>query len=409
MRDASSKSNGYYYQRLYFCYFIIQNIDSENLKCIEEGKIDNVEYEDFTFLDNQEIATYQIKHRTTEKMENITTKDFLKTFTPYYKYENYDNIKNIYYIVSKNNNNECLSFILKNFNNTDIIYKCIFLIINYQIYNISNKYTCEYINDKYDKYIKNNNSNNNVNDNDYSDNDGINETKKSIHDLKKIFNALNEQKMKEYISKFIILEGYKYDDLKININDAIRTKLNIPAEKCNLLRLKLLDILTNNSFNKNELMEIKTIKNEINVYNSNINTNNTIVWDEFILLINSTTKYDSDTHISLENIIKEIKEIMDNIESNGDLLKGFNIDALIIYLNKLSKIYKTNNNIQIKNIYSILTEILCVLMSLKLHKSEEKYTYKSYLEYSCSINTYYHHNINRKIIISRCKSEIIKK
>ncbi len=73
----------------------------ELIKCIEEGNIDGNEYEDFTFIHDNKIETYQIKYKS--KKESLTKDgDFIKAFIPYFddRYENI-NIDTVFYIVSK--------------------------------------------------------------------------------------------------------------------------------------------------------------------------------------------------------------------------------------------------------------------------------------------------------------------
>lgn len=135
-RDATQSSNGFFYQRLYFCNIILEKIKEKNdneiklIKCLEEGKIDGNEYEDFTFIINNKIISYQIKYKSNK--ESITKESgFIKAFIPYFdKKYNSTNIEEIYYIVSKNKTNETskLQKVFAYFDDPELIYKYLILL-----------------------------------------------------------------------------------------------------------------------------------------------------------------------------------------------------------------------------------------------------------------------------------------
>ena len=97
-RDATKSSNGFFYQRIYFVSVILEklmNNDDDEIRFIEENKIDENEYEDFTFIYNKKITTYQIKYKNinTIKTNESITRDsgFLKAFVPYFN-KKYDKL-----------------------------------------------------------------------------------------------------------------------------------------------------------------------------------------------------------------------------------------------------------------------------------------------------------------------------
>ena len=102
-RDASNKARGFSYQRQYCIYLFFNSINTNITEIIEEGILDGSSYEDITIKNNNnEYITYQIKHHFGKMRFNRSNADLFKTI------KNEDNlqtkVKNIYFIVSKNNN-----------------------------------------------------------------------------------------------------------------------------------------------------------------------------------------------------------------------------------------------------------------------------------------------------------------
>lgn len=61
-----------------------------------------------------------------------------------------------------------------------------------------------------------------------------------------------------YLSKFIILEGYSYDELIMNIERLMKNKFNIDDPKIVFyIRYKIFDLFENNWFSDNEPLIIK--------------------------------------------------------------------------------------------------------------------------------------------------------
>ena len=101
-RDATKKARGFSYQRQYGIYLFFNSINSNIIEIIEEGNLDGSTYEDITIKNNNnEYITYQIKYHTGQMRFNRSNSDLFKTI----KNENnlQSKVKNIYFIVSKNN------------------------------------------------------------------------------------------------------------------------------------------------------------------------------------------------------------------------------------------------------------------------------------------------------------------
>jgi len=166
-KDASSKSNGYLYQRW---YSVLYFLDNRTDKIIEEGKINGKTYEDITIYqkDGSKI-TYQIKHHKNTEGLGMTS-DVYKTFSNDVNNE----MEKIIYIVSKSNNNtyteEIKKFIDRNPNEKYEIIK--------------------------NKKVK--------------DTEATNQNYKNTIDL---FENWGDEKTINYLKKFEFIEGHKYSDL----------------------------------------------------------------------------------------------------------------------------------------------------------------------------------------------------
>jgi|688.fasta_scaffold75181_2 hypothetical protein len=416
-RDATKSSNGFFYQRLYFLSVILDKLSNNDdelkkINCIEENNIDGNEYEDFTFLHNNKITTYQIKYKNinSKNSSESITKDcgFLKTFIPYFdnKYDGYD-IENIYYIVSKKENGDSNFF--KIFNYTDeIIYKYLILLATEN--KIKGTYEENIISAKYDE-IKNNidiKYDNNL----LTNKNNKDEDKKNIvfEKFKKIMKENDENTVIQHIKKYKILDGYTYLELIKKINSQIKGLLsdkikyddiNNDVMIINYIRYKIYDELTENSFRKNELLKLNKIKEIINKFqeDNKSKTKGELFNKLFLDLINEYNGNDDMTN--------EILNLFKEIENDLSYLKKINIDDN--FLNVLHDEYKKNKNDNIKNLYNKIKHIFCIQMCYKLHMDRNtKYKYNDYSDFLSSLNTYSHHNVDTKIITKKSHSDIIK-
>jgi hypothetical protein len=421
-RDATKSSNGFFYQRIYFLSVILDKLISNDdeikeVKCIEENNIDGNEYEDFTFVCNKKITTYQMKYKNinSKKTKESIVKDkdcgFIKSFVPYFdkKYDNCD-IENIYYIVSKKENGESNFLDIFTYD-SETIYKYMVLLSmektvcgDYKESTIINKY--EEIKNNIDiQYDDSQDKNKNIN----------------FENFKKIMKTIDKSVITAHVKKYKVLDGYTYTDLIKNINDKIKNILsdnikndiiNDSSIMINYIRNNIFDILIKNSFGKNEMLKLEIIKKEITQFHEGNKSkkNSDLFNDLFSNFIN-----DLDSNDEKDDIIIEIMNLFNNIENDLSCLNDIKIDEDV--LNVISKIYKKNYenkneklNENLKKIYNKTKHIFCVQLCYKLHTREKsKCNYDEYLKFTTSISTYYNHDIKVKIIAKKSKSDVIKK
>ncbi len=180
-KDASTKSNGYLYQRW---YGVLYFLDNKTEKIIEEGKINDKTYEDITiYQKNGNKITYQIKHH--KSTENLgMSSDIYKTLS---NKEN-DEMNEIIYLVSESANNNTYTEEMKKFANSNP-------------------------NEKY-KIIKDKNK---------GENDNLNKNYKNTIDL---FEEWGEEKTLKYLEKIKLENGLKYKYLIEEIEKKIKEKKN---------------------------------------------------------------------------------------------------------------------------------------------------------------------------------------
>ena len=418
-RDATKSSNGFFYQRIYFVSVILEklmNNDDDEIRFIEENKIDENEYEDFTFIYNKKITTYQIKYKNinTIKTNESITRDsgFLKAFVPYFnkKYDNC-NIENIYYVVSTKENNE--SNFLNIFKcNSETKYQYMILLATEN--NIKGNYTENTISKKYEEIKDNINIvyNNDVltkNNNKKDDN-----TKKVFEEFKKIMKETNKDTIIQHITKYEIHDGETYLELIKKINNQIKILLsdnikndiiNDNTMMINYIRNEIFDKLVKNSFGKNEMLKLETIKKIIAQFQEETKDKkgHEIFSNLFSNFIDKLDKYNEK-----DDLITEILALFANIENDLSYLKDLNIDTNV--LNVIHNAYMINNNDNVKDLYNKIKHIFCVQMCYKLHtKKSTKFKYNDYLQFVKSLSSYLYHDVGGGIDTQKCKSDIIKK
>lgn len=278
-RDAKNSSNGFVYQRLYFCDTILKELKTKKdeeikiIKCIEEGNISGNEYEDFTFVRNDKITTYQIKYKNGEKNDKESiTKDcgFISAFVPYFcSNPDLNKIDKIYYIVAKNKNDNSSNLQKILTYTPEIIYKYMILFASGN--NLNGNVAQDIICKKYDE-VKN----------DYIieyNNDIITNPKKEgnvlFEKFKKIMKDTNADIIKNHIGKYIFQDGYIYTELIKGMNQQIKEIIghdinnNVISNNniiINYIRMKIFDELSNNSFKTNSLFKIDMIQKPTRFY-----------------------------------------------------------------------------------------------------------------------------------------------
>ena len=352
-RDATFTKRGFSYQRQYAILLFLQNINNNNItKIIEEGKINNKTYEDITLINiNNELITYQIKFNKSY--------DVFKTIG---NENNFDsNVKEINYVISKNNNFDEKFLKLININNDSIILRDMIFLLN----------------------TKKNNKINDIN----------NSNKKNPY--KTCMNLLKNKTPNEiliYLSKYNFFCNYNYSDLIDKINDSIKNIFKVDNYKIiYLIKYLIFDLFEKNEFTQNiEItinIEYNKIKNYINE-NANINNNN----DKFLLLLKKEIQNNKN---NLDNIFIELNNYYDNNKniSFNDYLKIINI---------YHTIYKLNNYLH-KETIKTRYKTICIDLCIKLMKSSVNNTTLNMdkVKICSSISYYYKHNINSNVNLKK--------
>jgi hypothetical protein len=423
-RDATKSSNGFFYQRIYLCYIILDKLknNNDNLKAInfiEEYNINSNEYEDFTFIQNNKITSYQIKYKNKNDDNKYTsesiTKDcgFIKSFVPYFdKKYNGINIDTIFYVVSKKENNESNYLNIFKYD-PETIYKYMILLAcdktingNYTEENIINNY--EKIETNYINLINYDNNLLNTKKNDDKKN-------KVFESFKKIMKEETKDKIIEHIKKYTIQDGETYCNLIKQMNTLIKELANGNEKQeyksinkqiiIEYIRFKIIDELTKNSFCKHNLMTLQSIHNIIKKFFENEKTmnDNKIFNDLFLQYFTKLEIYNEK-----QDITADILSLFDTQNNNLSYLNNIHLDTDI--LNKIHKMYKDTKSDEIKKLYDKIKEIFCVQMCYKLDtKKSEGWKSVDYIQFVKSCYNYLHHNVDKKIETKKSESKIIKK
>jgi hypothetical protein len=341
VRDASSKSNGYLYQRMYAVYYFL---DEEIKEIIEEGSINEKTYEDITIYkkDGKKI-TYQIKHHKSTEGLGMSS-DVYKTMSNDVNNE----MDEIIYLVSKSEKNTFTEELEKfNKNNPQD---------NYEM--IKNKKDKEATNENYKKTIK-------------------------------LFEEFGEEKTLKYLEKYKFEEGLKYKNLTEEIEKKINEKIKIDDKmKIKYMRYKIFDLFTDNSFGDNKLLEkdkeYKKIFNEIK-------DEKKLEYNEEIIKLLLKNNYND-----FDNFDEEIKTL--NLDEK-DIESQLNI---IEYLHKMYKDEKIKNDekIKIKKCYKESCKRLCENIVIKIKKCKiDIIKFKS--DISKSLGYYYDHPIENSIDLEK--------
>lgn len=359
-RDASTSSNGYFYQRYYFVKILLELIKNKSINdefsnidqiiCIEEGNIDEKEYEDITIKINDKIISYQIKYKNednkTTNYERLKSIGFIKTFVNYFNNE-YDlnMIENIYYVVSKTNGKNNTS------NNFDILKNA------EEAYKYLQKYTNEYI---------------------YNDS----AVSKIVEKLKKIMNDDNKNHVIDFIKKIKIINSESYYTLKKCMNNFIKDICEITdTDLINYIRMSIIEHCTDKSFDSKKHVDIKNIKDIIELKTVDKKTNDSLKTKENELFLS-----DNDRIIELLN--EEIASL-----KNNDKIKYIEEK-----LNDIHDEYKNNNNVD-KNHESLYIRIRklyayhLLLSRFTLKKTKEN----DIIKFLGKVCYYYNHQIDLKI------------
>lgn len=365
-RDASSKSNGYFYQRRYGVYLLLVNNNIE--KIIEEGNIDNNNYEDITIIfNNKKKSTYQIKHKTSSAEGLCASSNIMKTIA------NEDNMKldNIHYITCKKNNETNYSENLKKWKDKDISMN--------DIYNIITTFEC-----------------------------GKSDACKKAQEL---FKKYDKNIIINYLSKYIIEDGLIYKDLAIKTDEEIRKILpNYNDSMITFTRLLLYEKFTDNSFNKNFTMTKKDIYeyilNNLNLKFEDESENKCKFYKKIISKLSDTKNdlYNDD----IELIIEDFSKILGNIEVTDENLKKYKLEQIINICYDLKSIYDIRKDIisdKIKDIYTNYCDLMVykILEMVDNKQYQKKLNIDDYKYIISAINTYKNHNIENQINIKRSK------
>lgn len=361
-RDATKQARGYSYQRQYCIYLFFKSINSDINEIIEEGNLDGSTYEDITTINNNnEYITYQIKYHTKKMYLNRSNTDLFKTI----KNENnmHQKLKNVYFIVSKNDNT--FDEFLNNWKN--------------------NKLSSEYI---YNKII-------NLDKNDNYISNSI-----KIYDDCNIFLKTNPNDKILYLNKIIIEEGFTYDELIININDLIKKIFNINDNKIiYYIKYYIFELFDNNWFKeKNVPLNIEEVYLNIKLKISNISIdieNNELFNNMYIYIIKKIKEYIEIINIDnnilyITNLLNEIKYFVNQFNNN------FEVKHCICLMKLLHKLNKKSNNNEIIELYKIINKYLgrCFI---KMIKTSEIIIDEKYDNIISSIVYYNKHDINKSI------------
>lgn len=327
-RDNTKRSRWFIYQRQYAIYYFLNNCNS---LIIEEGTVNNKEYEDITIKHNDnKLVTYQIKHHN--KPESLSKKsNFYKTLN------NINNIEcdEIYYITLKGIQNE---------------------------------------------YIEWNNL--------------TGEKKYNMIDLldKNVYNELGHDNFIEYINKIKFDKGLEYPELINNINQKIcnifNTNDNFVIFYINFKIVKVFEdkfMFTDNNEFINISDEINKIKNELSTNVLLFNDKNNII-NNYIQTILNTIKYITDEYVNYYYQIELFQKLNTDYLSITHILK---IIILIKYLHYKEDKNNKDNIVKIKNYHKEICKLFCNKIIMYIMNNN------NINQISKTINYYYNHNIER--------------
>lgn len=411
-RNAINSSNGYYYQRIYFCLELLKKLETDenmimNIKCIEEGNIHGNEYEDFSFEIDEKIYTFQIKYvSTTESIAKDS--DFMKTFTHYINDPKIHNVAKIYYVVAKKGEKSNIPDILK-LTETDptIVYKYMYLLANN--YDVKIHYSTESIKEKYNEIVDNSSTE--------SDDDVYNTNNESnnFEMFKNYIKSHDKNDIICYIKKFKMIDGFTYIELNNHIKNKIK-ELLISNGKQNprrivveYLRMKIIDELTNNAFNNNEPFKLQDICNCLKKFYGDEETKEDFeIFNEIYMKLINKIKLSHDI-IDKQIVASELKLHLKNLREikNMSLINELSITDKDV--NILHNAYvrardcaesAQHGNEDLIKCYKKLVRAYCVQQIYKLNNSKHS-NYDVYYSTISSMFGYWNHDIKVKMDINR--------
>jgi len=364
-RDATKKARGFSYQRQYGIYLFFNSINSNIIEIIEEGNLDGSTYEDITIKNNNnEYITYQIKYHTGQMRFNRSNSDLFKTI----KNENnlQSKVKNIYFIVSKNN--DTFDDFLSSWKNKKLLSEEIY---NY-IINLEKDDT---------KIVK-------------------------AYKECKTFLQSNPKDKISYIDKIIIEEGFTYDELIVKINEIIKNTFNVNDNIIIFyLRYYVFDLFDKNWFNDNIPLKINEIYSDLKLKFNNISSNseNKEIFNyTFNHIIDKMKKYIAltDEPINTNNLYTELNNFINQLHNK------FETKHYLCFLVLLHKVNKKQENIKIVELYNNIVKYLCrsLIKSIKTHNNltDEKID-----KIISSISYYHKHKIDKLISLSKSEFKYI--
>ena len=364
-RDASNKARGFSYQRQYCIYLFFNSINTNITEIIEEGILDGSSYEDITIKNNNnEYITYQIKHHFGKMRFNRSNADLFKTI------KNEDNlqtkVKNIYFIVSKNNNT--FDDFLSNWKNKKLSGE--------EIYN-------SIINLKKDNNKK------------------VKEYKECV-----IFLQNNHTDMISYINKIIIEEGFTYSELIEEINSIIKTIFGINNDIVIFyIKYFVFELFDKNWFNGNIPLNINEIYSTIKFKITNIPNNfkGTELFENiFISIIDKIKKFIelNNVSITINNLYLELNNFVEQ------LYNFFEIKHYLCFIHLLHLINKKQHNVCIIKLYDKIIKYLSRVLIKCINTIDTfKITDEKLEKIIHSLYYYCNHDINKSI---KLKNSIFK-
>lgn len=369
-KDATKKARGFNYQRQYAIYYFLEPYVKY---IIEEGKFNNLVFEDITYETIENILiTRQIKYHTDKERLNCSC-DIFKTLN------NENNLlsNNVYYVVSKTTKEENYDKKFINWKNKEINTEELYeLLINL---NKEEKNKEKIINTE----------------------ENIHKPTKESNYQKCIdfFNKIGKEKVIDYLKKIIIEKGFSYKELVEEIEIRIQDIFKITNKKdIFYVRFKIFELFENNWFDGNNDTplnvddEINKIKNDLHSLPKESDKKHIVSFIEILKKTIFDENENSNTHL-----LEELKKFI-NMYSETTSIK----DILDI-LNELSRIYKINKRHEINEYYIIMRKILCKKM-LDRYKNFNRNLEDCEKESICSSIAYYHnHSINDNLDINRAK------
>jgi len=364
-RDATKKARGFSYQRQYGIYLFFNSINSNIIEIIEEGNLDGSTYEDITIkYNNNEYITYQIKYHIGQMRFNRSNSDLFKTI----KNENnlQSKVKNIYFIVSKNN--DTFDDFLSSWKNKKLLSE--------EIYN-------SIINlEKDDTKIV-----------------------KAYKECKTFLQSNPKDKI-SYIDKIIIEEGFTYDELIVKINEIIKNTFNINDNIIIFyLRYYVFDLFDKNWFNDNIPLKINEIYSELKLKFNNISSNsqNKEIFNyTFNHIIDKMKKYIvlTDEPINTNNLYTELNNFINQLHNK------FETKHYLCFLVLLHNVNKKQVNIKIVELYNNIVKYLCRSL-IKSIKTDNNLTDEKIDKIISSISYYHKHKIDKLISLSKSEFKYV--